>query len=179
MEERERLAWVINRIVDEHHITNFALAKKWGISKETVQSYRNARGNAKGAVLSSLSKDYGYDGLWLITGRGEPFPGARAKFPEVCGDPEITEDNVKRVTDSVIQQQIDQGVRPPQDLWNSLSPEQKINLEEAMGKAYKLLTSGTDLSFILYAKILELTMQLDQINRLSNCIEKVNNIEKK
>lgn len=81
----ERIAWIIKWIKQEHGLNDPQLGKKWGVDKNTVAAYCNGKGIAKGPVLSSIVKDYGISGEWLIAGNGEPFPGARAKYPEVCG----------------------------------------------------------------------------------------------
>ena len=51
-------------------------------------------------------------------------------------------------------------------LFNS---DQKINIEEAMGKAYKVLNAGTALSVALYMNIQQFAAALDTGQELKEC----------
>jgi len=85
MDDKERIAWAINWIKKDRKTNNYRLSKLWGVDNATVARYSGGRGIAKGPVLSSLVKDFGFNGEWLISGKGEPFPMAREKYPDVCG----------------------------------------------------------------------------------------------
>ena len=104
MEEKERIAWAIDWVMNEHNLKEFTLGKRWGIDKATVRNYRKGKGNAQGQVLSSLVKDFGFNGEWLLSGRGEPFPGAAETYPEVCGPPGLTKEQEDRIAASVQEQ---------------------------------------------------------------------------
>ena len=59
-------------------------------NKETVALYANGKGQKiLGGVIERIVSEYDYSAEWLLTGKGEPFPGAREEHPEVCG-PEDT-----------------------------------------------------------------------------------------
>jgi len=97
MEEKERIAWAITLVMKKHDLKEFTLAKKWGIDKATVRNYRLGKGNAQGQVLSSLVKDYGISGEWLLSWRGEPYPGAASEYPDICGPAGISIDQKNKV----------------------------------------------------------------------------------
>lgn len=64
------------------------VAEDTGISSSSIQRYEyGERPTLK--YIAKLVEYYGCSKAWLIDGEGEPFPGARAKYPEVCG-PELT-----------------------------------------------------------------------------------------
>lgn len=86
----ERVAWAIARIPQDKDldwkITDVALAKILGTNKDTLAGYRKQKGGLlKGEVIANLVSQYNFSPIWLFKGQGEPFPGARQKYPEVCG----------------------------------------------------------------------------------------------
>jgi len=85
----ERIAWSIEIIkIDDRldkGITDVDLAKKLGTNKDTLAGYRNGKGLLKGEVIENIILHYKFNPLWIFKGEGEPFPGARKKYPEVCG----------------------------------------------------------------------------------------------
>lgn len=172
----ERVSWAMNNIMHRYKLNYNQIGQALDINKNTVHSYLAGRGNIIGRSLSGLVKNYGFNGEWLITGHGEPFAGAREQYPDICGDPGISEDKIKIMTDSVIKQQIDQGIRPAQDPWNLLSPEQKINIEESMGKAYKILISDDiGLSYCFNMIIQQLSKSSEELH---DCREKLKEKQK-
>lgn len=86
---RERIAWAISIIPSDKDldkgINDVNLAKLLGTNKDTLASYRKGLGLLKGEVIENLVKYYNFSTEWIFKGEGEPFPGARAKYPEVCG----------------------------------------------------------------------------------------------
>ncbi len=55
--------------------------------------------------------------------------------------------------------------------------DQKINIEEAMGKAYKVLNSGTALSVALYMNIQQFAAALDTGQELKACQEQIKSMQ--
>lgn len=86
----ERIAWAIEIIKSDEHlaksITDVDLAKLLGTNKDTLATYRNQKGLLKGEVIENIVRRYNFNPSWLFKGEGEPFPGARKKYPEVCGE---------------------------------------------------------------------------------------------
>jgi len=85
---RERAHWAISYIVKNQGLSNEQIAKELGFSKETVRGYRNKAADPKVEFIVKFCDKYGFDLLWFSKGIGEPFPGARQQFPEICGPEE-------------------------------------------------------------------------------------------
>ncbi|MEN6422076.1 MAG: hypothetical protein ABFD76_09015 [Smithella sp.] len=158
MEEKERIAWVINWIETEHpehkRFNDFSLSKMWGIDDATVKNYRNKKGIPKGPVWASLVKDFGINGEWLISGAGEPFPGARDKYPEACGSPGYTQKQYDQVTESVhyqikdAQMQYSEEIKQP-----TLKASREFRISDALTMCTRVLESGTSYATALYFNI--------------------------
>ena len=160
----ERVSWIINYIKKEHSLNNISLGKVLDSNKNTIQSYSKGKGDFKGNVLAGIVKNYGINGEWIMSGKGEPFPRAGARYPEICGPPGLTTDQQHQITESVHAQMN----YSPDALFKS---DQKLNIEEAMGKAYKVLNAGTSLSVALYMNIQQFAVALDTGQALQLCME--------
>jgi len=169
MELNDRVAWILGKIKEKNRLTNITLGESLNVDKNTIQTYCHGKGNLKGSVLSGIVKNYGISGEWIMSGAGEPFPGAREKFPEVCGPPGVTADQINKITQYVQEHTPGAGVRDssiPDMLFHS---SQKINIEEAMGKAYKVLNAGTALSVALYMNIQQFAAAQETGIELQEC----------
>jgi phage repressor protein C with HTH and peptisase S24 domain len=86
---RDKVAWAIEVIKKEKSldegISDVFLAKKLGTNKDTLADYRQGKGLLKGEVIDNLIKIYNFSPSWLFKGIGEPFPGARDKYEDICG----------------------------------------------------------------------------------------------
>ncbi|MBN1830261.1 MAG: helix-turn-helix transcriptional regulator [Deltaproteobacteria bacterium] len=86
---RDRLAWSLTIIKEDAEldkgIKDVDLAKKLGISENTLATYRKGGGDLKGVVIEKLIEHYNFSPDWLFKGVGEPFPGAHHKYDNVCG----------------------------------------------------------------------------------------------
>lgn len=173
MKFEDRISWVINHIKQEKKLNNISLGKILGSNKNTIQTYSKGKGDFKGTVLSGIVKNFGISGEWLISGSGEPYPGAREKFPEVCGKPPITQAQKDQIT-QYVKENTSQGfeAREPTGVYHM-----KINTDEAMGKAYKVLNAGTPLSVALYMNIQQFAVALESGEELTHCKEKLNTLE--
>jgi hypothetical protein len=169
MDDKERIAWAINWIKKDRKTNNYRLSKLWGVDNATVARYSGGRGIAKGPVLSSLVKDFGFNGEWLISGKGEPFPMAREKYPDVCG---------QLPAEPLIVCEAPAGYRPSVSEADAIfSSKQKINIEEAMGKTYKVLSAGTALSVALYMNIQQFAAALDTGEALKLCQDQMKDMQ--
>jgi hypothetical protein len=85
----DRVAWAIDTIkwddALDRGIQDVELAKILKTNKDTLAAYRKRKGLTKGAVLEQLVVHYNFSPEWLFKGTGEPFPGARSKYPDLCG----------------------------------------------------------------------------------------------
>ena len=91
MNLRKRTAWIINFVVKYRNSSNRSIAQKVGGTEERVSSYKNQRTDPKVDFINKFCDEFEIDRLWFFSGEGEPFPGARNEYPEVCGEP-ILED---------------------------------------------------------------------------------------
>lgn len=161
----EKVAWAIETIKDDRDldkgITDIDLAKILLTNKDTLAGYRNRKGLLKGEVVERLVLHYHFNPLWLFKGEGEPFPGARAKYPEVCG-PEPADGPVY--------------IKEGHAAWTADGP-QKINIDEAWGKTYKVLKSGTPYAVALYLNIQQFSGALDATKELHACQDRITNLE--
>lgn len=82
---KERTRWIINYVSNKEGLSNAKMGKKLGIKGDTVNSYRSMAADPKVEFVVRFCDIFGVDLSWFMKGTGEPFPGARSKFPEVCG----------------------------------------------------------------------------------------------
>jgi phage repressor protein C with HTH and peptisase S24 domain len=132
----ERVAWALSFIKNRDKITNIQLSKVFDVDKNTVQTYCHGKGNFKGSVLSIIVRDYGFNGEWLMAGKGEPFPGAREKFPEVCGPFGITEERQEQLYSYVKSATGQYGIQPDE------APDEFVFINQVNGK----ISAGAGLS---------------------------------
>jgi len=169
----KRVTWAIEIIKNDKEldwkITDVALAKILGTNKNTLAGYRNQKGLLKSGVIENLISHYNFNPMWLFKGEGEPFPGARAKYPDVCG---------QLPAEPLIVCEAPAGYRPSVSEADAIfSSKQKINIEEAMGKAYKVLSAGTALSVALYMNIQQFAAALDTGEALKLCQDQMKDMQ--
>ncbi|MCE5212144.1 MAG: hypothetical protein LLG40_11365 [Deltaproteobacteria bacterium] len=169
---KKRVRWAIDYICKNFYMTNEKIGKEMGCATSTINSYRRMI-TLPGRDFVIFIKKYGLSSDWLDDGKGEPFPGAREKFPEVCGS--------KSETGS--QYPTTEGVHETPAHYSKstdalFSSNQIINIEEAMGKAYKVLTAGTALSVALYMNIQQFAAALDTGEELKKCRDEIADLRK-
>lgn len=162
MDFEERIAWIINYIKKEHSLNNVSLGKILGSNKNTIQAYSKGRGGFKGDVLAGIVKNYKINGEWLMAGKGEPFPGARDKYPEVCSGPPTPRAVYDRI-DHVVKTAM---AREAQAEY-SLVEGQQVDI--AIGKAYRVLAADNALSSSLFLIIHHFAAALDADSDLKHC----------
>lgn len=159
----ERIAWAIETIkLDkdlDRGITDVGLANILGTNKDTLAAYRQQRGLIKGEVIDKLISHYHFSPEWFFKGIGEPFPGARVKYRDVCGPETATLYNN------------DTAAHLP------AGDAHKINIEEAIGKTYKVLSSGTPYAVALYLNVQQFSSAVDATQELHACQYRITNLE--
>lgn len=159
----KRTAWAIGVIKTDKDldrgIEDVALAKILGTNHTTLAVYRNGKGLLKGEVIDNLVKHYNFSPDWLFKGLGEPFPGARRNYPEVCG-PEA---------DAVY-------IKDPLEAY-AAGGAQKINIDEAMGKTYEVLKSGAPYAVALYLNIQQFKGAVDTTREVQVCHELITGLQ--
>ena len=162
----QRTAWAIKIIAEDHDldrgITDVDLAKILGTNKNTLAGYRKEEGLLKGEVIENLVLHYHFHPMWLFLNEGEPFPGARAKYKDVCGPEEPPPASY---------------IKEEQAAWTADGAAQKINIDEAWGKTYKVLKSGTPYAVALYLNIQQFSGALDATTELQVCKDSIADLQ--
>ena len=172
----ERAAWILNKIKERVNITNVQLSKILGVDKNTVQAYCHGNGMIKGAALAAIVKTYGVNGEWLLSGSGEPFPGAREKFPEVCGPPGVTAEQYAHIVATVREsQEHPETNAPPADP----APQRDFSIAEDVTLAIKVLESKTHYATALHLNIRSFAGAVDDKNALSQVMRRLEIMERK
>ena len=82
---KKRTKWAIIYIIEKERLSNKRLASRLKCSHETINNYRQMTNEPKGSILVDFCQEFRFDLRWFFLGEGEPFPGARIEYPEVCG----------------------------------------------------------------------------------------------
>jgi len=149
-ELRDRIGWIIETIkadntLDEG-VSDAELAKRLSIDKNTIAAYRNKKGMIKGEFIENLIKEYGFSPAWIFTGEGEPFPGARNKYPDACGPlPETTVSHTPPPADALPERGAVVGEDPAQ--YPAFDPMAAVSL------AAQVLGSKSSYAHALYLNI--------------------------
>ena len=88
---KKRARWSINHVTDKkwiYKLSNKTLAEKMGVNKGTVSNYRTMINVPKIEFIDKFCNSFEFNIDWFLYGNGEPYPGARDRYPEVCG-PEL------------------------------------------------------------------------------------------
>lgn len=89
-EIKDRVSWSIEYVIKNNSLSNEKLAKIMGLSTASIDGYRRKLRLPSTEFYLFFEHNFNFSFEWFMRGRGEPFPGARVKYPEVCG-PEIRE----------------------------------------------------------------------------------------
>lgn len=163
----ERVSWAIKVIKDDKRIgegiSDIDLSQRLDVSEGTLNTYKKGGGVLKASTVEGLKKYYKFSVVWLYEGQGEPFPGAiDMGYKDVCGQ----EDHVM-VRDTM------SNYGPGTGQGRAL----KINIDEAWGKAYKVLSAGTTLSVALHMNIQQFAAALDTGQELKVCQDQIKNMQ--
>jgi len=82
---KERTRWAINYVCEKKRYSNKTLAPVLEINKDTINSYRQRRTIPSLFFVFKFCREFKINPLWWFDGVGEPFPGARKKYSEICG----------------------------------------------------------------------------------------------
>jgi len=155
-----RTRWAMNHVCRSNNLTNKTLANLLQMNTSNVSQYRSKKIRPSAEFMEAFCKQFGFSEAWFLSGVGEPFPGAFVKYPEVCGAAGSAP-----------------GVREPVPPYGALVAEQKINIEEAVGKAYKILSSGTALAAALYLNIQQFAIALDTGREMKACKDEISELK--
>ena len=135
----ENVAWAIKTIkIDKSlnlGIKDIDLAMILGTNKDTLATYRNKKGLLKGIVIERLVSVYNFNPMWLLKDIGEPFPGARIDYPDICGPEEVPQETFDKKS-SIYNKEGAIGVGEPVSKYN-----EGVNLKDKLIRSQeKLIT---------------------------------------
>jgi len=141
-----RIAWSVDKIKQDSELSWAKLAKILGTNKETLALYAAGKGKKLlGVVVERIATEYGYSAEWLLEGKGEPYPGARAEHSDVCGPEEPAQ---------VIPIYKEMKEEPLPDTQGPSSyHDAEIKISEALTKTAEVLESGTSYATALHLNI--------------------------
>ena len=84
---KERARWAISHVAERDGLSNTKIGKRIGVKGDTVNSYRSMATDPKVEFIVTFCEQFELNELWFLRGAGEPFPGARELYPDVCGEP--------------------------------------------------------------------------------------------
>jgi len=111
----------------------------------------------KGEVIDNLVKHYKFNPMWFFLGQGEPFPGARAKYPDVCG-PEVAHLN-----------STPPNVDAPSSASGISQNQIEFRISDALAMAARVLESRTSYATALYLIIVQFNKAVESEATLSRC----------
>ncbi len=156
---KERARWAIVRVITERGLSNKTLAPMMGVSDVTINNYRTMLRYPQNSFIDKFCNKFGYSREWFYTGQGEPYPGAANSWDDIPGAGRASIYNKDTTTHL-----------PAGDA-------QRINIEEAMGKTYKVLTSETPYAVALYLNVQQFSNAVDATKELSTCQDRITNLE--
>jgi len=160
----KRIAWAISTIKADKNldkgIQDIDLAKVLGTNKNTLASYRHAKGLLKGDFIQRLVDYYKFSPTWLFTGQDEPFPGARAKYPDACG-PEGTPYNAPHVEPPVVTE----------------AHSTYLPIADDLTKTARVLESKTAYATALHMNILSFHQALNMEDKSNDIIKRLDGLE--
>lgn len=157
-ELKNRARWAINYVCQRDKLTNESLSDLLKINTSNISQYRAKRIRPSAEFMKVFCHYFDFSEAWFLSGQGEPFRGARIKYEEICGP-------------------VEQAM-VCETMGSYDSTTQNINIEEAIGKAYKVLNAGTSLSFILYINIQQFATALETGQALKLYREQIGDLQK-
>lgn len=155
-------------------ITQAELSKKIGISRPALSAIENGITKISIPIAYTIEHLFGYNYLWILTGDGVMKPDnvrKQTENPTGAGQ-NVTSSDIDHLGETG-------GVNESKPSYSPLtsdslfSADQKINIDEAMGKAYKVLNAGTALSVALYMNIQQFAAALDTGIALQSCQDQI------
>jgi hypothetical protein len=177
---KKRAKWAIDYVCTRDKLTNKSLGESLGFKGSTVGQYRSKRIKPPIKFTSPFCRLYRINETWLFSGEGEPFPGARVVYPEVCGP---VEEHIDKADDQI---QSKEGVKGyPSDKIAGVSEgetypahqKSSFDLAKAVELAVRVLGSGTSYAYALYLNITHFERAITAESRLDVLEEKCKSLE--
>lgn len=143
-----------------------------GVAAKTVEKWESKKqanipnGDILRKILNACDAELNLS--WLLTGKGEPYPGARAEHPQVCGqETPYIENAIVSIT------QEKPTANPPVD-----SYESEFKISESLTKAAKVLESRTSYATALHLNIVHFHRAILAESEIENLKNKCDEMEK-
>lgn len=144
---QSRIAWAISVVRTDQTIggklKDDDLVKLFGVAKNTLLAYEKGLGSLKAVVIDALTNKFNFNLLWIYKGEGEPYPGARSRYPEVCGT--IYNDDIRKVKQSLASESTPHKYAP--------SDNQGFSISDDLALAARVLESKTHYATALHLNI--------------------------
>jgi len=161
----KRTRWAIEYVCRMHRLTNETLAPFMGVHRGTVSNYRTMRTTPRADFIKHLCEQFDINEKWLTGGKGEPFPGARQKYPDICGPEEYVPQEPKVVA-------VNEGI----SAYNEINT---IKISEDLTLAAAVLESDTPYAVALHLNIRSFARAVDADTQLSKIELRIDNLENK
>jgi transcriptional regulator with XRE-family HTH domain len=113
---------------------------------------------------------YGCSRSWLLTGDGEPYPGVTFDLSEIAVLVPAPSYRIESFPGGEVQSPPPSyGPGPPADPAALAQGNVVINVDEAIGKTFRILSSRTPYAVALYLNIQQFSASLDSSQELAQC----------
>ena len=148
-----------------------ALGVKVGVTGTTIQKWEVGELTPKKSRhLEALSAALDIDIALLKEYRAETYEETDGAIAVVDGRPDLPLSTPKNQMPRRTSRNKERAAPPAGDA-------QRINIEEAMGKTYKVLTSETPYAVALYLNVQQFSNAVDATKELSTCQDRITNLE--
>ena len=149
-----------------------AAAEAMGIRDTTYQKYEY--GNVPSwRKIDQILSFYQCNKAWLLTGEGMAYPNGGPEGITVGSLEPAPDRRQPRPATPAPAQYIKEG----STAWPAAGDAQKMNIDDAMGKAYKILHSGTPYAVALYLNIQQFSSALDATTELKVCQDRIADLQ--
>lgn len=155
-EFKKRVRVAINKVVFERNLSNKALAPLLNTTPTTISNYRIMKNMAKQPFIVRFCSLFECSKEWILTGDGRPFFDSGDTYQELFDKYFIIPTVRARKMPAVGVLESSAGpafIKEEQAAYNADGAAHKMNVDDAMGKTYKVLSSGTPYAVALYLNI--------------------------
>ena len=183
-EIKKRTRWALNRVIADNHLSNKTFAPLMKMSIPAVNNYRTMKTIPKHEFIKAFCSKYNYNESWFLYGVGEPFPGARAKYPEVCGPmPGMSYDELAGGAGRGGPVADPAGAftpRPlPEQAGEAVQAAQEFKISDALAMAARVLESGTTYGIALYLNIVHFDRAVIMEAHHQRCLDEMREMKEK
>lgn len=181
IEFKKRAKWAIDYVCKKKKLTNQSMGESLGFKAGTLSQYRSGRIKPPSKFSSIFCKTYDIDELWFFSGRGEPFPGARIVYPEVCGPIEEHKDKEREqvlLKEGITGYPSDKSAGASEGETYPAHQKSSFDLARAVELAVRVLGSGTSYAYALYLNITHFERAITAESRLDILEKKCEALER-